>query len=123
MLSGHDGQELCELVMERELGAGRADLSFIAAGAGGCGCVLEFKKADAVSADQQERQEQHAQRVQAERVRAAARGLEQIESRGYALGLLRLFPSLREVQAYGIGCAGKRCAVAGRRYARVELMA
>ena len=119
VLSGHDGQELCELVMERELGAGRADLSFIAA-AGHCGCVLEFKKAEAVPA---ERQEQQAQRVQAECARAAQRGLEQIESQGYALGLLRLFPALREVQAYGIGCAGKRCAVAGRRCARDELMA
>lgn len=120
VLSGHDGQELCELVMERELGAGRADLSFIAAGAGGCGCVLEFKKAEAVPADQQEQQ---VQRVQAECVRAAQRGLAQIEGQGYALGLLRLFPALREVQAYGIGCAGKRCAVAGRRYGRDELMA
>ena len=108
VLSGHAGRGLRELVMERELGAGRADLSFISAPGRQSGCVLEFKRAAPGGGS-------------GEREQAAAAGLRQIEDRDYARGLLLLYPCLREVHAYGIGCAGRRCAVAWRRYERGEL--
>ena len=117
VLSGHAGHALGELVLERELSEGRADLSFIAGADGQCGCVLEFKKAAAVPRGS----EHYGLRLQEQCSRAAEQGLEQIDNQGYARGLLQLYPALRQVQAYGIGCAGKRCAVAWRRYGREEL--
>ena len=106
VLSGHGGGRVRELVMERELGEGRCDLSFISASASS-GCVLEFKKAAAGSAGTDIELRESCRQ-------AAEQGLAQIESRGYARGLLQLYPGLRAVQAYGIGCAGRRCAVAWR---------
>ena len=112
VLSGHAGGGLGELVMERELGAGRADLSFISA-SGVSGCVLEFKKAADISpirdAGGYELRLREACR------RAAEAALAQTERMGYARGLLQLYPDMQEVQSYGIGCAGKRCAVEWRR--------
>ena len=117
VLSGHAGGRVRELVMERELGEGRADLSFISAD-GRSGCVLEFKRAAGVPESPDP--DRHAASQLEACLQSAKLGLEQTEERGYARGLLQIYPALRAVQAYGIGCAGKRCAVAWRRYGREE---
>ena len=119
VLSGFVGHRLRNLVMEQELGEGRADLSFISTD-GQSGCVLEFKKA-AVGVPETDNPSRCQLRRQAERTQAARQGLEQIETHGYARGLLQIYPALRTVQAYGVGCAGKSCAVTWRRYGREEL--
>ena len=107
--------QITELGIEQELGEGYADLSFIAAGDGLRGCVLEFKKAADVAPGRDG--ERYALRVQEACLKAAREGLDQIAGRGYASGLMSRY-ALQEVQAYGIGCAGKRCTVEWRRYGR-----
>ena len=114
VLSGLAGGQLCDLTMERELGGGLADLSCLAPPPGRSGCVLEFKQAAAAPGAGEEG-------AQAVRARAARQALSQILERDYAGGLLRLYPQLQEVHAYGIGCAGKGCAVTWRRCVRGDM--
>lgn len=107
--------QFTELSIEQEPGEGYADLSFIASGDGLCGCVLEFRKAADIALGRDG--ERYALRVQEACLKAAREGLDQIAGRGYASGLMSRY-CLQEVQAYGLGCAGKCCTVEGRRYGR-----
>ena len=88
------------LAMERALGDGRADESFVFVQPPGVGCVLEIKLA--------------AGDGEAALEEAARRGLKQIRERRYGEGLLH-DPDLgvRRVLAYGIGCRHRRCVVMG----------
>ena len=86
------------LAMERALGEGRADESFVFEQPPGVGCILEIKLA--------------AGEGEAALEEAARRGLRQIGERRYGEGLLH-DPELgvRRVLAYGIGCRHRRCVV------------
>ena len=103
LLCGMEDRRLISLDMDRELGGGRPDISFVWACRPGdepqSGCIMEFKAAAGISDHQL--------------LTAADEGLRQIRDRDYARGLHAHYPGLTRVWAYGVGCAGKRCAVAG----------
>ena len=86
------------LAMERPLGDGRADESFVFGQVAATGCILEIKLAAGTGAEAL--------------ADAARRGLRQIAERRYAAGLLA-DPELgvSRVLGFGIGCVQRRCAM------------